>query len=116
MASALDRLSDMLGFLATLRQFTSDKDSTDMQQRLLKGCLVDIRQSPGFSPLEGTNMLEKVHEAKLPEWMRQDISKCIQEMVMSSVLEPQNGGKKRGCVCKEICTFTTISLPVSGKH
>lgn len=66
-----------------------------MQWRLLKGCLVDIRQSPGFSPLEGTNMLEKVHEAKLPEWMRQDISKCIQEMVMSSVQEPQTGGKKK---------------------
>ena len=105
MASALQRLSDMLGFLATLRQFTADQDSIDMQRRLLQGCLVDIRQSPGFAPAEGTQMLEKVQTALLPDWMQTDISKCIQEMVMSLVQDAPAGTKR-----KRVCTQRNLHI------
>lgn len=89
MAKAVERLTDMLGFLTTLRGLKSDADSIDTQKRLLNACLVDVRQSPGFSASDGKKMLEEVRSATIPDWMRDEILQCVQDMVVSGV-----GGEK----------------------
>ena len=85
MAKAVERLTDMLGFLTTLRGLKSDADSIDTQKRLLNACLVDVRQSPGFSASDGKKMLEEVRSATIPDWMRDEILQCVQDMVVSGV-------------------------------
>lgn len=96
---AAQRLKDMLGFLTALEKSgfnpAAHDGVKDTQQKMLHGCLLDLQQAPSIAIQEATQMLQDVQSASIPDWMKEEIIKGVQEKV-SSTAEEQNGGAKRG--------------------
>lgn len=80
----------MLNFLIALDQsgFKADETIKDTQSKMLQGCFVDLQQTPNITIQEATTMLHDVKAAGIPDWMREEVAKAVQNKVAATAEEP----------------------------